>query len=457
MTYDLVVHNGTIVTVNRSFEVIPNGLLCIQSGKLQRVEALSDRPGLPAAKEMINASGGIIMPGLVNTHTHLPMTLFRGLADDLPLDDWLNQHIFPAERDHISPDNVRWGTLLACVEMLLSGTTTCCDGYFLEDQVAEAVQTSGMRAILAQGVIDFPAPGVPDPEKNIEIPRKFAAKWQNSSSLITPSVFCHSAYTCSAATLQKAKSLCVENELLLQIHAAETQKECRQIQKEHQVTPIQYLNQLGILDENTLLVHCVWVNDKDIEIIAACKACISHNLESNAKLASGIAPAPEFLKAGIKVGLGTDGCASNNNLDLFHEMDMIAKLHKAERFDPTTMDAKTVVKMATIAGAAAIGLDRRIGSLEVGKAADLIVIDTQAPHLVPMYHPESHIVYAAKGSDVRDVVVNGRALVRNRQIQHLDVAEIMTNVRKIARQIKKPEANIQPPETRTKETNDESE
>jgi len=437
MTYDLVVHNGTIVTVNRAFEVIPKGLLCIKSGKFQRVEALSENPGLPAAKETIDAGGGIIMPGLVNTHTHLPMTLFRGLADDLPLDAWLNEHIFPAENDHINPDNVRWGTLLACVEMLLSGTTTCCDGYFFEDQVAEAVQASGMRAILAQGVIDFPAPGVPHPEQNIEICKRFAAKWQNSSSLIMPSIFCHSTYTCSAATLQKAKSLCVENGLLLQIHAAETQKECRQIRKEHQATPIQYLDRLGILDENTLLVHCVWADDKDIEIIAARKAGISHNLESNAKLASGIAPTPKFLKSGITVGLGTDGCASNNNLDLFHEMDMVAKLHKAEKFDPTIMDAKTVVEMATITGAGAIGLDRRMGSLEVGKAADLIVIDAQAPHLVPMYHPESHIVYAAKGSDVRDVVVDGCVLVRNRQVLHLDVAEIMTNVREIGRHIKK--------------------
>jgi 5-methylthioadenosine/S-adenosylhomocysteine deaminase len=437
MTYDLVVHNGTIVTVNRAFEIIPDGLLCIQAGKLQRVETRPADPRLPAAKETIDVAGGIIMPGLVNTHTHLPMTLFRGLADDLPLDVWLNEHIFPAESNHLNPDNVWWAALLACAEMLLSGTTACCDGYFFEDRVAEAVQASGMRAILAQGVIDFPAPGVPDPKENVEISKRFAAKWQNSTSLITPSIFCHSAYTCSAATLKKVKSLCVENELLLQIHAAETQKESQQIQKEHQATAIQYLDQLGILDENTLLVHSIWVNDKDIEIIAARKACISHNPESNAKLASGIAPTPKFLESGITVGLGTDGCASNNNLDLFHEMDMVAKLHKAEKFDPTTMDAKTVVKMATIAGASAIGLSHRIGSLEVGKQADLIVIDTHAPHMVPMYHPESHIVYTAKSSDVRDVVIDGRVLVRNRQVLHLDVAEIMTNVREIARHIKK--------------------
>jgi 5-methylthioadenosine/S-adenosylhomocysteine deaminase len=436
MSYDLIVHNGTIVTVNAAFEIIPAGMICAKAGKLQRVETLAGDQSLPAAAEIIDACGGLIMPGLINTHTHLPMTLFRGLADDLPLDVWLNEHIFPAEGAHINPGNVRWGTLLACAEMLLSGTTTCCDGYFFEDQVAEAVQISGMRAVLAQGVIDFPAPGVPETEENIQIPQTFTAKWQNPSSMITPSVFCHSAYTCSPETLKKAKALCVENGLLFQIHAAETQEECRQIKDEHQSTPIQYLDQLGILDENTLLIHCVWINDEDIEIIAARQASISHNPESNAKLASGIAPAPKLLKAGIPVGLGTDGCASNNNLDLFHEMDMVAKLHKAQTFDPTTMDARTVVEMATIEGAKAIGLDKHTGSLEVGKQADLIVIDTQTPHLMPIYHPESHIVYAAKASDVRDVVVAGRILVRDRNVTSLDLEKIMLRVEKIAKKIK---------------------
>ena len=436
MTYDLVIHNGTIVTVNASFEIIPNGLICISADKLERVESMPNDQSLPAAKVSIDAAGGLIMPGLVNTHTHLPMTLFRGLADDLPLEIWLNKHIFPAEGAHINPDNVRWGALLACAEMLLSGTTTCCDGYFLEDQVAEAICTTGMRAVLAQGVIDFPAPGVPDPMENIKIPQTFCAKWHNPTSLITPSIFCHSAYTCSAETLKKAKAHCVENGLLFQIHAAETQNEWQQIKDEHQSTPIQYLDHLGLLDENTLLIHCVWVDDKDIEIIAARNARVSHNPESNAKLAAGIAPAPKLLKAGICVGLGTDGCASNNNLNLFHEMDMVAKIHKVDTFDPTTMDATTVVKMATIEGARAIGLEKRTGSIEVGKQADLIVIDTQTPHLMPIYHPESHIVYAAKSSDVRDVIVGGRLLVKDHDVLQLNVEEIMAKVREIAGQIK---------------------
>jgi len=437
MSYDLVIHNGTIVTANDSFEMIPNGLICAKAGKLERIEPLADNQSLPAANEIIDARGGLVMPGLINTHTHLPMTLFRGLADDLPLDIWLNQHIFPAESAHINPESVRWGSLLACAEMLLCGTTTCCDGYFHENMVTEAVQTSGMRAVLAQGVIDFPAPGVPDPKDNLKIPDAFIARWQNRTSLISPSVFCHSAYTCSAETLKAAKTLCVENGLLFQIHVAETQNECQQIQNEHQCTPIQYLDRLEILDENTLLIHCVWLTDEDIAIIAARKAGISHNPESNAKLASGIAPLPDILRSGIPVGLGTDGCASNNNLDLFHEMDMAAKLHKAASFDPTTMDARTVVEMATIGGAKAIGLGTHIGSLEVGKQADVIIIDTARSHLSPIYHPESHIVYAAKSSDVRDVVVDGCVLVKDRKVLQLDVDEIMAKVREIANHIKK--------------------
>jgi 5-methylthioadenosine/S-adenosylhomocysteine deaminase len=436
MTYDLVIHNGTIVTVNRRFDIITDGLLCVKDGKLERLETIAANQSLPAATETINADGGLIMPGLVNSHTHLPMTLFRGLADDLPLDSWLNKHIFPAEDAHIQPNSVRWGTLLACAEMLLSGTTTCCDGYFFEDQVAEAVASSGLRAVLAQGVIDFPAPGVPDPQNNITTPRAFITKWQHASALITPSVFCHSAYTCSGETLQKAKALSTDAGLRFQIHAAETQFEVQQIRQEFNTTPIGYLDRLGILDENTLLVHCVWIDEADIDRIAERKASISHNPESNAKLAAGIAPAPQLLKAGIALGLGTDGCASNNNLDLFHEMDMAAKIHKAQTYDPTTMDARTVVEMATIGSARAIGLDDQIGSLEKGKQADVIIIENRSPHLTPMYHPASHIVYAAKSADVRDVIVAGRVLVRNQQIFSLDVEQIMSNVNEIADQIK---------------------
>ena len=423
MSFDTVIHNCTIITVNPEFEIIEYGIMCIRNGRIEQISTQNHDQELPDSNDVIDAKGGIVMPGLVNTHTHLPMTLFRGLADDLPLDKWLNEHIFPAERKHINPESVRIGALLGCAEMLLSGTTTCCDGYFLEDNVASAVYDSGMRAVLGQGVIDFPAPGIADPSENIKNAVEFSEKWLDFSSNITPSIFCHSPYTCSAKTLKKAKA--AAKGLLFQIHAAETKSEWDQIQSEHKTSPVKYLDRIGVIDQNTLLVHGIWVDDTDIEIIAKRHAKVAHNPGSNMKLASGIAPVPDFLEAGITVGLGTDGCASNNNLDLFQEMNVAAKLHKVNTLDPTIMDARTVLKMATIESAKAIGLDKKIGSLEIGKLADLIVIDTNSPHLVPMYDPVSHIVYTIRGSDVRDVFVGGKMIIRNKKLLTIDLAGVM--------------------------------
>jgi 5-methylthioadenosine/S-adenosylhomocysteine deaminase len=428
LKYNIVIHNGRILTMNPDLDIIEKGLICIENDKLAKIESFDNDTPLPEGEKIVDAGGGIIMPGLVNTHTHLPMSLFRGLADDLPLSKWLNEYIFPAEASHIHPESVRLGALLSCAEMLLSGTTTCCDGYFYEDHVAGAVNDIGMRAILGQGVIDFPAPGVTNPEENVDNAIKFVQKWENISSLIAPSIFCHSPYTCSEATLKKAKDAANANCALFQIHAAETKDEHVSIQTKHHTTPVKYLDKLGIIDENTLLVHAVWLDDDDIEIIAKCRASVSHNPESNMKLASGIAPIPSLLKAGVTVGLGTDGCASNNNLDLFSEMGTAAKLHKVHALDPTLMDAVTVLKMATIEGARSLGLQDITGSLEIGKKADAIIIDTCKPHLVPAYNPFSHIVYTAQGSDVRDVIVNGQLLVKDRKILTVEIENIMKKV-----------------------------
>jgi 5-methylthioadenosine/S-adenosylhomocysteine deaminase len=435
MVFDIVIHNGLIITVNSDFDIIENGVVCISNGTIHSIEArLNDKP-LPEAKEIIDTNGGIIMPGLVNTHTHLPMTLFRGLADDLPLALWLDKFIFPCEAKHLTPETVRLGTLVACAEMLLSGTTACCDGYFFENDVASAVYTSGIRGVLGQGVIDFPAPGVPDPSDNIKNALGYVEKWQGVSPLITPSIFCHSPYTCCQATLKKAKVACDSKALLFQIHAAETKSEYVRIQTEQRTTPVKYLDRIGILDENTLMVHGIWLDDDDIKIIAKRRSKISHNPQSNMKLASGIAPVPSLINAGVTVGLGTDGCASNNDLDLFREMDTAAKLHKVNLFDPTVMDAKTVLKMATIDGAKAIGLENYVGSLEPGKQADIIIIDTDKPHLVPMYNPVSHLIYTAQGSDVRDVMVAGKILVRNKNLLTLDMEDILDRVTRFSRSI----------------------
>jgi 5-methylthioadenosine/S-adenosylhomocysteine deaminase len=437
VSYQIVVHSGTIVTMNSGFDIIENGVVCIQNDKLVKIESLQSDSPVPEGETTIDARGGIIMPGLVNTHTHLPMSLFRGLADDLPLCAWLNEHMFPAESKYITAKSVRIGTLLSCAEMLLSGTTTCCDGYFYEDQVATAVSETGIRAILAQGVIDFPAPGVPDPADNINCAAAFIQKCRNISPLITPSIFCHSPYTCSEATIKKAKDIAKAEAVLFQIHVAETKDEYIRIQTEHRTTPIAYLDRIGIIDKNTLLVHAIWLDDSDIDTIAARGANVSHNPESNMKLASGIAPVPSFLKAGVTVGLGTDGCASNNNLDMISEMDSAAKLHKVNALDPTLLDAATVLKMATIQGAKALGLDAVIGSLDIGKKADVIILDTRKPHLVPVYNPVSHIVYAARGSDVRDVIVNGRLLVKDRKLLTIDLENIMEKMITFSKTINK--------------------
>ena len=429
MLLDTLIVNGILVTVNPDFEIISNGWVGITDGRIIGVEP--HRPGflLPDAMETVDADAGIVMPGLVNTHTHLPMTLFRGLADDLPLMRWLNDHIFPAEAAFIRPESVYTGTLLACAEMLLSGTTTCCDGYFYEHFAAQAVSLSGLRAILGQGVIDHPAPGVSDPSENIPAAEDFMLCWQNVNPLIQPSIFCHSPYTCTGKTLQKAKDVADAAGSLFQIHAAETRHEYDLIKERHHMSPIAYLDSLNILDSRTLLVHAIWLDDADIGIVARSGAAISHAPESAMKLGAGIARIPQIIQAGVRVGLGTDGCAGNNNLDMFQEMDTTAKLHKVSTGNPQAMNSRIVLEMATIGGAWAIGMDRTIGSLEPGKQADIIILDTKAPHLTPLYHPESLIVYAAKGSDVRDVMVGGKWRVKNRCLVSLNLNDILDTAR----------------------------
>ena len=436
MDFDAVIHNGILVTVDERMRIIQKGWIGIQAGIIRAVEVSLPDMAPPDSRLTIDADGGIVMPGLVNTHTHLPMSLFRGLADDLPLMTWLNDHIFPAEARFINPESVRRSTLLACAEMLLSGTTCCCGGYFHEDTVARAVAETGLRAVLAQGVIDFPAPGVPDPAKNITHARNYTRRWKNLSRLITPSLFCHAPYTCSDGTLKAAKAAADELGLLFQVHVAETRFERDQSIKEKGLSPVAHLDRLGILDQQTLMAHCVWVDESEIGIIAARRCGVAHCPESNMKLASGIAPVTGMRSAGVTVSLGTDGCASNNNLDLFGEMGTAAKLHKMATGDPTTLDAASVLKMATIDGARSIGLADRIGSLETGKQADIIIIDTRKPHLTPMYHPESHIVYAAGGADVRHVMVAGTPVVRDRHLLTIDIGEVMDRVNDIARDIR---------------------
>lgn len=440
---DTLILNGMVLTVDDTGTFIENGALAIKGREIAAVGTAKDLQGWQA-EETHDAQGKLIMPGLVNAHTHLPMSLFRGLADDLPLEQWLQEHIFPAEAKFINSESVRAGARLSVAEMLLSGTTTCCDGYFLARDVADAVARTGLRTVLGQGVIDFPAPGVADPKENIRVAESFVEHCQGCSPLILPSIFCHAPYTCSSETLQAAKAAANRLGVLFQIHVAETRTEVQQCLQDHGCSPVQYLAQLGLLDRNSLLIHAVWVDEADIEAIAHHNARVVHCPQSNMKLASGISPVGRMLSDDIVVGLGTDGCASNNDLDLFGEMDLAAKLQKVHQLDPTAMNAHTVVRMATIDGARTLGLEQDIGSLEVGKQADLIMIDFTQPHLTPMYHPESHLVYAAKGSDVEDVMIGGQWVVRNRRLLTLDARSVMAEVRALGFSIAGMQAPVDP-------------
>ncbi len=435
LPYDLLITHGTIVTVDADMRIIEDGWVGVRAEAIAAIGRGTPPAGAEDGTTVIDARGGIVMPGLVNAHSHLPMTLFRGLADDLPLHQWLNDHIFPVESRYIDPETVRLGTLLGCAEMLLGGTTTCCDGYFLENHVAHAVAAAGMRGVLAQGVIDYPAPGVPDPAGNVAHAVQVVDTIAGTAGRLHPAIFCHSPYTCSALTLKRAKKAAADRGLLFLTHVAETRREREDSLDAHGKSPVRYLESLGVLDDRTLLVHAVWIDETDLRIIADTGSAVAHCPESNMKLASGVAPVPDMLRMGIPVGLGTDGSASNNDLDLFLEMDTAAKLHKVHRLDPTVADAAGILKTATISGAAAIGLADQIGSIEPGKKADMVVIDTRRAHLVPMYDPVSHIVYAVCGGDVRDVVVGGRVCVRDGRLETIDLADVMDRVKVLAGRI----------------------
>ena len=415
MEYDCLIDGGILLTLNRNMDTIENGALLIKDKKIKDIGPAGSFDQA-FVKSRILAHGKIIMPGLVNCHTHIPMSMFRGLADDLPLDVWLNEHIFPAEAARVNPESVAEWAAHSCKEMLLSGTTTFCDGYFLEKHAVPAVINSGMRAVLGQGVVDFPAPGVPEPKGNVQAATEFVRETSGVSSLISPSIFCHSPYTCSKETLISAKKKANELDVLFQIHVAETRNEVQMIQGLDGRSVIKYLDDLEILDEKTLIVHAVWIDGEDMAIIRRRGCGVVHCPESNMKLASGIAPAPEMINLGIPVGLGTDGCASNNDHDLMAEMDTAAKLHKVAQMDPCVMDARTTLRSATIEGARAIGLASKIGSLEPGKCADIILLDVSKPHAVPMTDPYSALVYSLKASDVSWVLVDGKVLVKDGEL-----------------------------------------
>lgn len=430
MASEVVIHNALVLTLEPGAAPLTDGYVAVQGSKIAAVGQAAGSKGLPPARECLDARGNLVLPGLVNTHTHAPMVWFRGLADDLPLPQWLSDFIFPAESGWLDPDKVYWGTLLAAAEMIRGGITTVADGYFYETEVRRALAQTGLRAVLGQGVVDFPAPGVPDPRDNLQVAAAFLKSGANfHPERITSTIFCHAPYTCGPETLKAAKEMTRARGLPFFIHLAETREEVQQMQQQTGLTPAFYLDHLGVLDDLTVAVHAVWLNPEEQELLSRRGVKVSHCPESILKLAAGVAPIPELLAQGVVVGLGTDGAASNNNLDLWGEMSLAARLHKVWRHDPTLLPAAQVVALATREGAKVLGLADKIGTLTPGKEADLIVVELNQPHLTPLYDPYSHLVYAARASDVQQVMVAGRWLMQDRRLLTLDWPEIAGRIR----------------------------
>jgi 5-methylthioadenosine/S-adenosylhomocysteine deaminase len=429
---DIIIKNGTILTMNAENSILETGFLCIEGDTISHIGENDEKAF--AAPKVIDAKGGLVLPGLVNGHTHAAMSLFRGLADDLPLMEWLNNYIFPVE-SRMDGEFVYTGTLLACAEMIMFGTTTFCDMYLFEDEAATAAQEAGMRCLVGEVLYDFHSPNYGAIEKGLEYTESLIQKWQGDP-IVSIAVEPHSLFTCSPSLLKTANGLALKYDVPLIIHVAETLSEISEVKEKYGKTPIEHLGSLGLLGPHLIADHCVHLDKREIASMAKHGVKVIHNPESNMKLASGIAPVPELLAHGVTVGLGTDGCASNNNLDLFTEMDMAAKLHKINAMDPTVMGAVKVLRMATIEGAKALGLEDLTGSLEVGKKADVILVDTAQPHLTPLYNPYSHLVYSARGNDVSHSVINGQLVMENRKLITINLNEIMERAREKSRDVR---------------------
>jgi 5-methylthioadenosine/S-adenosylhomocysteine deaminase len=419
-----------------AYRIFENSTLIIDKGRIVEMGVNATLKSKYKAAKVIDATGKLLMPGLINAHTHAAMTIFRGIADDIPLKEWLYEKVFPLEGKFVNAKTVEIGTNLAVAEMIYSGTTTFCDMYFFEDEVAQIVSNAGMRAVLSEGIIDYPSPNSKTPEEGLKYTETLINNWKNHP-LVTIGVSAHSPYSCSPELLKKTKQLADKYSVPYNIHLAETQWEVDTIRKSFNYTPTQFLNSLGLLSDNVIAAHAVHLNEKDIELIAANKLGVAHNPQCNMKLASGVAPICELLANKVKVGLGTDGVASNNNLSMFDEMNTMALLHKISNNNSTFMDAKNVVKIATNGSAAVLGMFKDIGSIEVGKKADVIIIDMDKPHLIPLYNFYSHIVFSMNGSEVDSVIIDGKLVMENRQLLTMDIEKIKNEARELSKIIGK--------------------
>ncbi len=426
---DLIVTGGAVVTMNAERRIIEDGAVAVKGDAIVAVGPRAVVEAKYSGAQTIDAKGKLVLPGLINGHTHVPMTLLRGLKDDVTLEEWLTKAIFPAEAKNVNEEFVRWGTRLAAAEQIRGGVTTFVDMYYFEDAIAEETKAAGMRGVLGETFLDFPAPDNKSNAAMLDYTEKFLKRWQGDP-LIHAAVAPHSMYLCSQKTLQDSVALARKYNAPILIHVAETKKELIDSREKNGTTPVQYLDRLGILGPDVVAAHCIWVDEADRKILAQRQVGCVHNPSSNMMLASGVAPVIEERTAGIAVGLGTDGPAgSNNDLDLMEEMDLAAKLQKVTKMDPRALGAKAVVEMATIEGARALHMEKEIGSLETGKKADIIVIGLDAPNAVPMYDVYSQLAYALKGSDVETVIIGGRTVMRDRKLLTLDEPAILAKAR----------------------------
>jgi 5-methylthioadenosine/S-adenosylhomocysteine deaminase len=434
-TVSLIVANGTVITVDANRRVIERGSVAIDGRDIVAVDTSANITSRFVARDTIDAADAVVMPGLINTHTHAPMVLFRGLADDLALMDWLQKYIFPAEAKTVSPEFVRAGTRLAALEMIESGTTTYTDMYYFEEEIARVTKAAGLRGVLGETIIQFPVPDAKTPAESLARTERFAKEFAGDD-LITPAVAPHAMFTLDAATLKASRALADRLKIPVIIHLSETKDEVKTSTDKYNATPTAFLESLNFWGPRSLAAHAVHMTPADIEILVRRGVGVGHNPESNMKLASGIAPVETMRKAGIRVGIGTDGAASNNDLDMFEAMRQTAFLHKLVNGDPRAIPAPVALEMATIEGARALGMDKEIGSLEAGKRADLLVVSMASARQTPMYDPVSHVVYVTRGDDVRTTVVNGKVLMRDRRILTLDRRAVLAEARLFADKVR---------------------
>jgi len=433
---DLIVTHGIVVTMDGTRAIYQDGAVAVRGDSIVAVGPREEVESRFQAAQAIDARGGLVLPGFINGHTHVPMTLFRGLHDDVTLNDWLYKYIFPAEAKNVNEEFVRWGTRLAAAEQIRAGVTTFADMYYFEDAIAEETKAAGMRGVLGETFIDFPAPDNKSEAEMLAYTEKFLKRWQGDP-LIHAAPAPHSIYTCSKKTLQDAAELARKYHAPILIHVAEMKKEWEDSEKANGMSPVQYLEKIGVLGPDIVAAHCIFVDEADRKLLAERGVGCVHNPSSNMMIASGVSPVPEMRAVGVAVGLGTDGPAgSNNDLDLMEEIDLAAKLAKISKMNPLALNAKSVVEMATIDGARAIHMEKEIGSIEPGKKADIILISLNEANALPMYDIYAQIAYSLKGSDVETVIIGGKVVMRDHRLLTVDEPKVLEKAREYGKSVK---------------------